>query len=55
MEFTPDKLDIMIGESTKMLFNVQNLEMRQIIGAQVIIFIKPSSYQPFLTIQIQTT
>jgi len=44
----------MIGESTKILFNVQNLEMRQIIDAQIIIFIKPSHYQPFLAIQIPT-
>ena len=54
-EFTPDKRDISVGESTKILFNVQNLEMRPIIDAQVIIVIEPSSYQPYLTIQNQTT
>ena len=54
-EFTPDRIDIRVGESTKILFNVQNLEMRPIIDAQVIIVIEPSSYQPYLTIQNQTT
>jgi hypothetical protein len=54
-EFTPDRTDIGVGESTKILFNVQNLEMRPIIDAQVIIVIEPSSYQPYLTIQNQTT
>jgi hypothetical protein len=54
-EFTPDRTDIKVGESTKILFNVQNLEMRPIIDAQVIIVIEPSSYQPYLTIQNQTT
>jgi hypothetical protein len=54
-EFAPDKTDIRVGESTKILFNVQNLEMRPIIDAQVIIVIEPSSYQPYLTIQNQTT
>jgi hypothetical protein len=54
-EFTPDRIDIKVGESTKILFNVQNLEMRPIIDAQVIIVIEPASYQPYLTIQNQTT
>jgi hypothetical protein len=54
-EFTPDKMDIRVGESTKILFNVQNLEMRPIVDAQVVIVIEPSSYQPYLTIQNQTT
>jgi hypothetical protein len=54
-EFTPDRTDIRVGESTKILFNVQNLEMRPIIDAQVIIVIEPSSYQPYLSIQNQTT
>jgi hypothetical protein len=53
-EFTPDRRDIRVGESTKILFNVQNLEMRPIIGGQVIIVIEPSGYQPYLTIQNQT-
>jgi hypothetical protein len=53
-EFTPDKKDISVGESTKILFNVQNLEMRPIIDGQVIIVIEPSGYQSYLTIQNQT-
>jgi hypothetical protein len=54
-EFTPDRVDIRVGESIKILFNVQNLEMRPIIDAQAIIVIEPSGYQPYLTIQNQTT
>ncbi len=53
-EFTPDKRDIRVGESTKILFNVQNLEMRPITDGQAIIVIEPSGYQSYLTIQNQT-
>lgn len=53
-EFTPDRRDISVGESTRILFNVQNLEMRSITDGQVIIVIEPSGYQPYLTIQNQT-
>ncbi len=53
-EFTPDRRDISVGESTRILFNVQNLEMRSINDGQVIIVIEPSGYQPYLTIQNQT-
>ncbi len=53
-EFTPDKRDISVGESSKILFNVQNLEMRPITDGQVIIVIEPSGYQSYLTIQNQT-
>lgn len=53
-EFTPDRRDISVGESTKILFNVQNLEIRPIIDGQVIIVIEPSGYQSYLTIQNQT-
>jgi hypothetical protein len=53
-EFTPDKKDISVGDSTKILFNVQNLEMRPITDGQVIIVIEPSGYQSYLTIQNQT-
>jgi hypothetical protein len=54
-EFTPDRTDVTVGGSTKILFNVQNLEMRPIVDAQVIIVIEPASYQPYLIIQNQTT
>ncbi len=53
-EFTPDRRDISVGESTRILFNVQNLEMRPITDGQVIIIIEPSGYQSYLTIQNQT-
>ena len=53
-EFTPDKRDISVGESSKILFNVQNLEMRPITDGEVIIVIEPSAYQSYLTIQNQT-
>ena len=53
-EFTPDRRDISVGESTRILFNIQNLEMRPITDGQVIIIIEPSGYQSYLTIQNQT-
>ncbi|MDP8888047.1 MAG: hypothetical protein M3M89_00255 [Thermoproteota archaeon] len=53
-EFTPDGRDISVGESTKILFNVQNLEMRPITDGQVVIVIEPSGYQSYLTIQNRT-
>ena len=53
-EFTPDRRDIKVGESTKILFNVQNLETRPITDAQVVVIIEPSGYQSYLTIQNQT-
>jgi NhaP-type Na+/H+ or K+/H+ antiporter len=53
-EFTPDRRDITVGESARILFNVQNLEMRPITDAQVVIVIEPSGYQSYLTIQNQT-
>jgi hypothetical protein len=53
-EFTPDRVDIRVGESTRILFNVQNLETRPITDAQVITVIEPSGYPSYLTIQNQT-
>jgi hypothetical protein len=53
-EFTLNRRDISVGESTRILFNVQDLEMRPIINGQVIIVIEPSGYQSYLTIQNQT-
>jgi hypothetical protein len=53
-EFTPDRMDIKVGESTKILFNVQSLETRPITDAQVVIVIEPSGYQSYLIIQNQT-
>ena len=53
-EFTPDRIDINVGEFTKILFNVQSLETRPITDAQVVIVIEPSGYKSYLTIQNQT-
>lgn len=53
--FNPDRRDINVEEFTRILFNAQNLEMRPITEAQVVIVIEPSSYQSyFLLIQNQT-
>ncbi len=53
-EFTPDRVDIKVGETTKVVFNVQNLESRAITDAKVVIVIEPSSYQPYLSIDKPT-
>jgi hypothetical protein len=53
-EFTPDRMDIKVGESTKIVFNVQNLEDRSINGSKVLIIIEPSGYQPYLSISDPT-
>jgi NhaP-type Na+/H+ or K+/H+ antiporter len=53
-EFNPDRREINVGESTRIVFNVQNLEMRPITEAQVVIVIEPSGYQSYLIIQNQT-
>jgi hypothetical protein len=49
-EFTPDRLDIRVGEATKVVFNVQNLESRSITDAKVVTVIEPAGYQPYLSI-----
>jgi hypothetical protein len=43
--FNSDRRDINVEEFTRILFNVQNLEMLPITEAQVVIVIEPSSYQ----------
>ena len=53
-EFTPDRLDIRVGEATKVIFNVQNLESRSITDAKVVTVIEPSGYQPHLSIDRPT-
>jgi hypothetical protein len=54
-DFTPDRIDIKVGESTNIVFNVQNLESRSITDARVVTMIEPSSYQPYLLIDKPTT
>ena len=53
-EFTADRMDIKVGESTKIIFNVQNLEDRSINASRVVIIIEPSGYQPYLSISNPT-
>jgi hypothetical protein len=53
-EYTPDRLDIKVGESTKILFNVQNMESRNINDSQVVTVIEPSGYQSYLSIDRPT-
>ncbi len=47
-EFNPDRRDISVGESTRILFDIQNLEIRPITEAQVMIIIEPSGYQSYV-------
>src|SRR5688572_32944390 len=54
VEFTADRLDIRVGESTNVVFNVQNSEPRAITDARVSIVIEPSGYQPYLSIDRPT-
>ena len=53
-EYTSDRLDIKVGESTKIVFNVQNMESRNINDSQVVTVIEPSGYQPYLSIDRPT-
>jgi hypothetical protein len=53
-EFTPDRVDIRVGEATNIVFNVQNLESRAITDARVAIAVEPSGYQPYLSIDRPT-
>jgi hypothetical protein len=53
-DFAPDRIDIKVGESTNIVFNVQNLESRAITNAKVVTIIEPSSYQPYLSINKPT-
>ena len=53
-EFTPDRLDISVGEATKIVFNVQNLESRSITDARVITVIEPSVDRQILSIDRPT-
>lgn len=53
-DFTADRIDITVGQTTNIVFNVQNLENRAITDARVAIVIEPSGYQPYLTIDRPT-
>lgn len=55
VEFTSDKRqDIKVGESLKVFFNVVNHESRTFNDVRVVVFIEPSSYQPYLLIDKPT-
>ena len=53
-EFTPDRLDVSVGEATKIVFNVQNLESRSVTDARVITVIEPSVDPQILSIDRPT-
>ena len=54
-DFTADRVDIKVGESTNIVFNVQNLESRAITAARVTTVIEPAGYPPYLSIDKPTT
>ena len=49
-KFTADNTDIKVGGSSKIVFNVENLEDRSINSSKVLVEIEPSRYQPYLSI-----
>jgi hypothetical protein len=49
-QFTPDRTDIKVGESSKIVFNVQNSEPRPVNDSKVQIIIEPAGYQPYISI-----
>lgn len=55
VEFNVDKTDIKVGESSTVTFNVESQEQQMINNTKVAIVITPSGYQPYLTVDKQTT
>ena len=55
VSFEADRKDIAVGETTNMVYNVQNFEERSIADARVTISIESPGYEQFLSIQNQTT
>ena len=53
-DFTADRVDIKVGESTNVVFNVQNLEFRAITDARVTMVMEPAGFQPYLSIDNPT-
>lgn len=53
-EFTPDRTDIKVGESTRIVFNVQNMEQRPINDSRVVTVIEPSSSEGFMSVNRPT-
>ena len=54
VSFDADRKDITVGETTNMIYNVQNFEERAITDARVTILIESAGYGQFLSIQNQT-
>jgi hypothetical protein len=54
VSFDVDRKDITMGETTNMIYNVQNFEERAIADARVTILIESPGYEQFLSIQNQT-
>ena len=55
VSFDADRKDITVGETTNIIYNVQNFEERAIANARVTISIESPGYDQFLSIQNQTT
>ena len=55
VSFDADRKDITVGETTNIIYNVQNFEERAIADARVTILIESAGYEQFLSIQNQTT
>jgi hypothetical protein len=49
-EFTPDRTDIRVGESSNIIFNVQNRESRLVNDSKVQVIIEPAGYHPYISI-----
>jgi hypothetical protein len=50
MTFEVDKQEIAVGESTNILINVRNSEVKVIDDAKVVMTIEPSGYEPYVSI-----
>lgn len=49
-EFIPDRTEIRVGESSNVVFNVQNREPRLVNDSKVQIVIEPAGYQPHISV-----
>jgi hypothetical protein len=55
VSFDADKKDITVGETTDIIYNVQNFEERAIPDTRVTILIESAGYEQFLSRQNQTS
>lgn len=49
-DFLADRIEIRVGESTNVVFNVQNREPRLVNDSKVQIIIEPAGYQPYISV-----